>query len=447
MKQRGRKFIFLLLTVMFVSMTGFQPALVQAEDNINLQAESAILVEANTGKILFEKNADESLPPASMSKMMTEYLVMEAIEEGQFTWETKTEASEYAHYLGGLDDTSRVWLALGEQRTVEELFTAMAVYSANDATVALAELVAGSEQAFVEMMNEKAAELGMTNSHFVNSTGLPNSMLGSYIPAGSPEDENAMSARDTALLARALVNDFPKVLEFTSIPQTEPGYFDVNLINFNWMLAGHPEGQAQAHTYDGVDGLKTGFTDLAGYCFAGTAQRDNVRLISVVMRTDSMGARFEETAKLLDFGFNEFTYEELAAEGEVPEELQTLPVAQGKEKEVPLALGGSLSAFVHKDEADKYAVEVVPDEQLLNKDGQLSAPLSKGDVVGEVKLTYAGDRDYGYLDQESTAETVPLVVTEDVEKIGWLRQLMRSVGNLFSGLWTSVLDGVKGWFS
>ncbi|GGK35872.1 D-alanyl-D-alanine carboxypeptidase [Caldalkalibacillus thermarum] len=450
MKQYGTKaVVIVLIACLFTSLfLAAVPAAAQA--NFDVNAESAILVDAETGTILFEKNADLSLPPASMSKMMTEYLVLEALSQGQFDWDTVVVASEYAHYLGGLDGTSRVWLALGEERTVEELYTAMAVYSANDATVALAELVAGSEERFVQMMNEKAAELGMTNSTFVNSTGLPNRMLGPYMHTGQAEDENAMSARDTAILAQALVKDYPEVLRFSSIPSVEPGegkgHFDVRLLNFNWMLAGHPQPDAKPHAYQGLDGLKTGYTQQAGYCFTGTAERDGMRLISVVMRSDSMASRFQETRKLLDYGFNNFKTQTLLDKGDTIEGFETLPVANGKQKEVPVALGAPLELIIHKDDAEAFSIKVIPHQELTNGDGLLEAPLAEGDVVGYARLVYEGSRQYGTLDGKEAVE-VPLVAMEEVEKAGWLRTMMRGIGALFSGAWSKVVDGLKNWFS
>jgi len=427
---------------------GLPTQAVQAQTNFDVDAESAILIEANTGKILFKKNVDVPLPPASMSKMMTEYLVLEAIGQGKFKWDTVVRASSYAHYLGALDGTSRVWLADGEERTIEELYTALAVYSANDATVALAEMVAGSEGSFVEIMNQKAKELGMTNTKFVNSTGLPNKMLGKYISHGSAEDENYMSAKDTAILAQALVTKYPEVLRFSSIPEKPADYFNgVRMINWNWMLVGHPEGQAKNHTYVGLDGLKTGYTDLAGYCFTGTAQKDGMRLISVVMRSKTMASRFTDTKKLLDYGFDHYTYKEMAKEGATLLDQKTIPVAKGVEEEVPVALGGPIYSVIKKNEEDLYKLETTLKPELLDPSGVLLAPVAQGDVVGEVVLKYTGEQQYEYIVQGMNQEKADLVAQQAVEKAGWFRLFMRSIGNFFSGVWTSITDSIQGLFS
>lgn len=446
-KGQGVKFGGLLLLFLFCSLLFLAPG-AGAQDRLDLEAESAILIDVKTGTILYEKNSDQALPPASMSKMMVEYLVMEAIEEGKLSWDTPVAVSEYAHYIASLDGTSRVWLAQGEERTVKELYTAMAVYSANDATVALAEKVAGSEKQFVQMMNDKAAQLGMTNSRFVNSTGLPNSMLGSYVHTGSPQDENAMSARDTAILARALLAKYPDVLQFSSIPVVEPGdgegRFPVRLINFNWMLPDHPYGNR--YVYDGLDGLKTGYTELAQYCFTGTAERDGRRLVSVVMRTPSEEARFVETRKLLDYGFEQFGYHVFADKGDVIQGFETVPVSGGKELEVSVQLGDRLEAMVSLDETDLYTIEVELKPEVTDENGHLVAPLAEGEQIGVARLVYTGEESLGFLG-ESVAMEAPLLTAQEVEKAGFFRKVWRGISSVVSKLFNGVAETVTGWFS
>ncbi|WP_307396679.1 D-alanyl-D-alanine carboxypeptidase family protein [Bacillus horti] len=438
----------LIVMLAFTTITGGLGTLsVAANTPFDLDAESALLVEVETGKIVFSKNADVALPPASMSKMMTEYLVLEAIHNGDFDWDTVVTTSPFAHFIASLDGTSRVWLAQGEQRTVEELYTAMAVYSGNDATVALAEQVAGSEQLFVQLMNEKARELGMTNSHFVNSTGLPNSMLGQHIHTGTESDENLMSARDTAILARALVREYPEVLEFSSIPEIEAGYFDIEMINFNWMLEGHRTGTPLGLTYQGLDGLKTGYTDLAGNCFTGTAERDGVRLISVIMKSETQQSRFVETQKLLDYGFNNFELNEVVQAGEIIEGYETIPVAKGKQKELPVAIEQALTTYMYEGEEELYTLEVVMDPELVDEEGRLIAPIEQGTAVGEVRVVYTGNTEYSFIQQDQTSESLELIAQEDIEKAGWLRLFMRSILEFFSNVWVSIVEGIQGWFS
>lgn len=432
--------VYFLLVTLLMTFVSNQKGYAATFD---VNAPAAILVEASTGKVLFEKNADEARAPASMSKMMVEYLVLEAIANGQLSWDQTITTSEWAFFHGQLPVSSRVFLNLGEQRTVEELFIGMAVYSGNDATVALAEAVAGTEAAFVQRMNEKARELGMMNTHFVNTTGLPNNMLGDHIPAGSPDDENLMSARDTAILAHALLRDYPEITDFSSIPEKR-NYLNVDLINFNWMLEGHPQIDAQPFAYPGLDGLKTGFTDLAGYCFTGTAERNGMRLISVVMGTESTAERFGQTRQLLDYGFTNFEMAELVKDGDLLE-VETWPVSKGKEKEVGIQIGGSIRTIVHKEELDLYSIDFTLDSSLLDEQEHLIAPLEAGQVIGTVTVNYSGSLPNSYL--HGTGLSTSVVTVDQVEQAGWFRLFMRSIGDFFSGVFTSIIDGIKGWFS
>ena len=215
-----------------------------------------------------------------MSKMMTEYIVMEAIKNKKITWDQKVKINEYVHNLSKAPNLSNVGLTQGEDYTVKELYSAMAVHSGNAATVALAELISGTETKFVKLMNEKAKKLGLKNYKFVNASGLNNTdLLGSY-PTGNEDEENVMTARDTALLAYRLINDYPEVLDYSSISKLK--FRDgKEYPNFNWMLPG------LIFEYDGVDGLKTGSTDFAGYAHTGTAIRNGQRYITVVMKSTS----------------------------------------------------------------------------------------------------------------------------------------------------------------
>jgi len=268
--------------------------------DMGLQAESIILLNAHNGDVLFEKNADKSLPTASMSKMMTEYLVLEAIKKHQIEWNTPVSISDYAYWVSSHPGFASVHLQKGKQYSVKELFTAMAVRSANGTAVALAEAVSGSEKDFVQKMNEKAKELGLTNSRFVNSNGLSNSDLEQYYTSGGPNDSNRMSAKDVATLARRLIQDYPEILNI--IDQPKITFEGKTYHNTNWMLPGVKKDVG----YQGVDGFKTGYTDEAGYCFVGTVHKGQTRLISVVMGAPTPIDRFTETEKLYDTAFNQF---------------------------------------------------------------------------------------------------------------------------------------------
>ncbi|GAB2534737.1 D-alanyl-D-alanine carboxypeptidase family protein [Gracilibacillus alcaliphilus] len=262
--------------------------------DIELEAETALLIDAESGHILYESNSDQAVPTASMSKMMTELLVLEAIEAGQINWEDEVTVSDYALAISNHPGFASVGLREDETYTVRELFAAMAIHSANGATIALAETVSGSEKEFVQAMNQKAAELGLEQSSFVNSSGLDNHLLGEYYSTGSADDTNTMSANDLASLAVYLLQQFPEVLEVMKQADYIKG--DQSYPNTNRMLQGEL-------AYNGVGGLKTGYTDIAGYCFTGTVERDGIQLISVVTGTSSEMQRFADTAALYDEAF------------------------------------------------------------------------------------------------------------------------------------------------
>nr|WP_257352373.1 D-alanyl-D-alanine carboxypeptidase family protein [Pseudalkalibacillus decolorationis] len=421
-----------------------------AAPDLQLKAEAAILVDAETGRILFEKNADLLLPPASMTKMMTEYLLLEAIEEGKIKWDTPVKISDRAFKISHDSSLSNVWLRKDADPayTVKELFEAAAIYSANGATMALAETIAGSEANFVKMMNDKAKELGLKKYTFVNSTGLNNRDLKGMHAAGGPEEMNMMSARATAKLAYHLLKDYPEVLETAKIPVKlfRKGTDDENrMINWNWMLEGNPR---QGYEYEGVDGLKTGSTDIAGYSFTGTAKRNGTRLISVVMKTGSNPERFEETTKLLDYGFNNFTKKEVVKAGYTVKDKSTLPVVKGKEKTVDVQTTKPLTVVMLNGEEEKYKPKATWNNKVLNKNGELTAPVKKGDQVGTLTLAYSGEgKDLGYITEKAKQKSmVEIVAQDDVEKANWFVLMMRGIGGFFSDIWTNVVDTVKGWF-
>lgn len=421
-----------------------QPSIIQADSTLDIDAESAILVDAKTGKVLYAKNPDEALPPASMTKMMTEYLVWEAVESGDFNWDDTTQISDYPYGISANPSFSGIGLKQGTDYTIQSLYEAMAINSDNAATIALAEEIAGSEGEFVKLMNEKAEEMGLHDFKFVNTTGLENESLGDNYPEGTdPKGINLLSARSAALLAYHLVNDYPEALEIASIPATE---FDGQTItNYNWMLA-HEGSNLKQYHYEGVDGLKTGNTDLAGYCFTGTAERDGQRLISVVMKTDSEDQRFKETIKLFDYGYDNFADTEIFKAGYQLDDQQTLPVEKGKNKEVNIAIKDAFNLPIKKNQKEDFIVQYTIDEKLLTEDGNLIAPIKKGTKVGTAELVNKDGIDYGYITPGVEKETQDLVVTEDIEKKNWFMNGIDSVGGFFMDLFSTIFDKVKGWF-
>nr|WP_242057458.1 D-alanyl-D-alanine carboxypeptidase family protein [Pseudalkalibacillus hwajinpoensis] len=417
----------------------------EAAEAPDIKAEASILIDANSGKILYQKNPELTLSPASMTKMMSEYLVLEAINKNEISWDEKVTVSDTIQKLSQNRSLSNVPLRVGEQYTVKELYEAMAIYSANAATMALAEHVAGTEAKFVEMMNAKAKEMGMKEYKFVNSSGLNNKDLLGNHPAGDPDEENMMSARSTGLLAYNLLKDFPEVIETTSTPEKkfrEGTDDEITMKNWNWLLPSLV--YANKYKVEGIDGLKTGSTDLAGFAFTGTAKQGDMRLISVVMKTDSYEARFEETAKLLNYGFDQFQSQTIVTKGDKADGNSTVKVVKGKEKEVGVAAGESFNAVTVKNTKEPFKLNYEYDQSLLTEDGELTAPIKEGDQVGKVVLKSTGE-DFGYITGDK-GSSVPLVATESVEKAGWFTLTMRAIGGFFSGVWTSVADAVKGLF-
>ncbi len=268
--------------------------------NLGLQAKSVILLDAKNGDVLYDKNIDQSMPTASMSKLMTEFLVLESIHNNKITWEKPLSISNYVFTIGNNPGFASVHLNNAQNYTVRELFNAMAIHSANDAAIALAEAIAGSEKDFVTNMNETAKKIGLEHTHFVNSTGLNNLDLGNFYSTGSPNDTNIMSAKDVALLAQQLIAQFPEILDVVAEPKLK--FEQHTYTNSNWML---PAVNKQNAGFEGVDGLKTGYTDEAGYCFVGTVKRNDKRFISVVMGAPSKISRYTETARLYEAAFEQ----------------------------------------------------------------------------------------------------------------------------------------------
>ncbi|RSL29633.1 D-alanyl-D-alanine carboxypeptidase [Salibacterium salarium] len=411
----------------------------------SVEADSAILVDAETGKVLYSKKPDIILPPASMTKIMTEYLVNEAASNGDISWDDEVTISDKTIEISQDYDLSNVPLREGESYSVQELYEAMAIYSANGATVALAEHVAGSESDFVDMMNQKAEELGMEEYEFVNSTGLNNQSMNGLHPEGTGDDvENMMSARAMAILTYHLLDEYPEALDTASITEKTFKEETANVLmeNWNWMLPGSLEEHLD---YEGVDGLKTGYTDLAGNAFTGTVEQGGTRYISVVMRTGTRMARFEETAKLYDYGFNEFSSAEVIADGETFEDVSTLPVTKGKEDSVPVSAKDSLSVLLEGGDAEAVTPTTTIDEELLNEDGELEAPVEAGTEIGTVSIDGQANSEY-LKDNMASSQEVPLVIEEEVEKAGWLSLTARSVGGFFGSMWNSASSFVKGLF-
>lgn len=316
-----------------------------ADDPLKLQSKAAILIDAATGQVLYEKNVHEKLPIASITKIMTMDLIMEALDAGRIKPTDIVRVSKDAASLGG----SQIWLEEGETMTVDELMKAIAVNSANDAAAAMAEYIAGTVDAFVKMMNDKAKALGMNDTNFVNPHGL--------------HDENHYSsAYDVALMSRDLVRH-EGIFKYTSIWMDSLRNGKTQLANTNKLI----------RTY-GADGLKTGSTDAAKYCISATAKKNGMRLIAVILGGPTSKVRFDEAAKLLDYGFNTFTVKEIVKKGEI---LGTVKVTKGKEESVKGVAADNLNVFLKKTDAASVQKRVELPEAM-------EAPVSTAQKIGRV---------------------------------------------------------------
>ena len=323
---------------------------------LDVAGKGAILMDAATGTVLYEKNAHDPLSPASVTKVMTMLLIMEAIDSGKIGWDDTVTASETASAKGG----SQIYLKAGETMSVRDLLKSIAVSSANDAACAMAEHLAGSESAFVDMMNRRAEELGMNDTHFVNCTGLDD----------APEArEHLTSAYDIALMSRALLVNHPDIKEFTTIWMDTVRGGEFGLSNTNKMV----------RFYNGCTGLKTGYTSGAGFCLSASAQRDNMELIAVVLGCETSQERFAACKSMLDYGFANFALV-------TPElgETQTVPVKLGTVDSVQAIPGQSIRFLIDKAQRSTVTTEVTLDPSV-------TAPVSRGQRIGTVTVR-AGDQ-------------------------------------------------------
>ena len=351
-------------------------------------ATSAIMLEASTGEIIFQKNVNEKRPPASMTKMMSMLLIMENIEKGNLTFEEEVTASAHASSMGG----SQIFLKAGEKMKVEDLLKGIAIGSGNDATVAMAERIAGTEEAFVKLMNDRAKELGLNNTNFKNSTGL--------------DVENHYStAYDMSVIARELVKH-KKILEFTG---TYEDYLRKDSASPFWLV----NTNRLVRFYQGVDGLKTGYTKEAGYCLTSTAEKDNMRLITVVMNEPSTQIRNGETSSMLDYGFNMYSVNKIL---DTDTSLQKSKVELGSVLEVEIVPTEEVKILNNKNSDERN----VTYELELNTN---KAPVKKGDIVGKIKV---------YEDNKVINE-INATVKYDVDKANVFKIYYRNLKNLFKG--------------
>jgi serine-type D-Ala-D-Ala carboxypeptidase (penicillin-binding protein 5/6) len=429
----SKRFVAIMLLLGMFSSTLFAGAAAAAPavvDTVNLQGKSGILMDADSGQILYQKDAETAYAPASMAKMMTEYLVEKAVQDGKIKWTDVVTVKENAAKQIG----SRVFLAVGDKHTVKELYVAMAVASANDATVQLAEFLAGSEEAFAKQMNETAQKLGMKNTHYINATGLDRADMPAAFQPKSLEGETLMSAHDSAILAYHILKEMPQFLEVAKIPSLKFRERDkTETPNWNWMLESNKNvTNFRKFAYPGVDGLKTGHTSHAGNCFTGTSLRNGTRLIAVVMGVPGGlqdGKRFLETAKLFDYGFNNFAKQTVVEGKAAVKGHETLKVKKGKLTKVSVVTASDVSIL-----APKGAKVEMTETTVKSNQEPLVAPIKQGDKVGVATFKYK-DPSTG----EMKSLSVDLLAAEDVKKASWLRLMFRAIGSFFSGLFQGIV--------
>lgn len=340
------------------------------ETDLKLESGSAILIEQNSGKVLYEYNSHEQLRPASVTKVMSILLIMEALDSNRISLEDKVPCSENAASMGG----SQIWLDVREELTVNEMLKAICVASANDCTVAMAEYLAGSEEAFVKKMNERAKELGMNDTVFKNCHGLDT-------------DGHVTSSNDIALMSRELLKNHPSITKYTTIWMDTLRAGKSELTNTNKLI----------RNYKGATGLKTGSTGLALYNLSASATRDGLSLIAVIMKAPSTQIRFAEAQKLLDYGFSNYAYTSFAKKGTV---LKQIAVNKGVENSVNVIFKEDAGCVLRKGMEQNI-------EQIIDLPNEISAPVEEGQILGEIKYVLNGE----------TIGKVELVSDKTVKKV------------------------------
>lgn len=376
-----------LFSVNILSVSALEEESVETE--LIPGAVSGVLMETNTGKIVFEKEADKEVAVASMTKMVAQILILDAIRDEKISWEDVVTVSQTAADMGG----SQIYLSVGEEISVRDLFKGISMASANDATVQMAEVLAGSEAAFVKQMNQKVKDLGLEHTVFKNCTGLD-------------EEGHYSSARDMAMIARELVINYPEILEFSSVYED---YLREDTANKFWLV----NTNKLVRFYEGADGLKTGHTDAAKYCLAATAKKDNLRFIAVVLGEENSNIRNQEAMSLLDYGFNHYQMDLVKGKGEV---LKTIPLDKATKTEVSLVPISDIGVLTEKSSTkQKYSYDL--------EFNSLDLPVKKGDVVGRVVVKVDGKK----------ITEGNLTVSDDVNSLSFIQLFIKGIVDSVSG--------------
>lgn len=387
---------FLLFSFLFLLPVSAEEGSDSVETELIPGAVSGVLMEANSGKIVFAKEENKEVAVASMTKMVAQILILDAIREEKISWDDVVTVSQTAADMGG----SQIYLSVGEKISIRDLFKGISMASANDATVQMAEVLAGSEAAFVEEMNQKVKDLGLKHTVFKNCTGLD-------------EDGHYSSAYDMAMIARELVVNYPEIFEFSSVYED---YLRKDTENEFWLV----NTNKLVRFYEGADGLKTGHTDAAKYCLAATAKKDNLRFIAIVLGEENSNTRNQEVMSLLDYGFNHYQMNLIKSKDEV---LQTIPLDKANKESMSLVAISDIGVL-----SEKTATKREYDYDIKLK--KYSLPVKPGDIVGEVIVK----------ENNKEVTSVPVTVSESVSRLSFLELFGRGFIDLVSGDFTFSFD-------
>ena len=388
-----KKWIFTFFSFLLISFLFFLPvSAVEEQTDVSeliSGAVSGVLMEANSGKIIFSKEADKEVAVASMTKMVSQILILDAIRNEKIHWDDIVTVSKTASDMGG----SQIYLSVGEKISIRDLFKGISMASANDATVQMAEVLAGSEASFVRQMNKKVKELGLKHTVFKNCTGLD-------------EEGHYSSAYDMAIIARELVVNYPEILDYSSVYED---YLREDTENKFWLV----NTNKLVRFYDGADGLKTGHTDAAKYCLAATAKKNNLRFIAIVLGEENSNIRNQEAMSLLDYGFQNYQMNLIKTKDEI---LKTIPLDKATKIKVDIIPIQDIGILSKKTEAEKkYTYDVKIDA--------ISLPIKKGDVVGKVIVK----------DGNKKVQTVGLTVSENIDSLSYFELFFKGITDLISG--------------
>ena len=418
MFKKLKKLVISILTSLIIVTGVGQLSLIKADQTLpqlDLEAKSAIAIDAKTGQIIYAKDDKQTYPVASMSKLLTAYILLQAIHEGKITWETKVTPTVTEVDISNNTELTNVPLKEGHSYTIKQLYQAMLVGSANAATMLIGNAISGTQTKFIDKMRENAKSLGITDAKIYSANGLTAKYLGDEIYPNTDENaENEFSVRDMAIISQKLIEKYPEILETTKLTKVD---FNDNgeittVSNTNELL--------QDNSNLGIDGLKTGTSDAAGYCFASTTNKDGHRIITILAGAKDNDARFDQTKNLLNYIYNNYDYLAISTDRALR---QNVKVKYGKQSSVPATIGNNLSLWVPKNTKER-ALQI----KLIPKSSTIEAPIKQGETVGDYQITIAGN--LGFVDGSTDLKTKALAAN-GVEGI-----------NIFIKWWQMLSDAI-----